>query len=151
MHVLYTPFDLMIAPPEDAHPRPQRGRRTPDCTWKELPATLRDVDREALDRAWSEVVEAWEDDAQHERFLALGDATDTLPELARRYRSVRDLADGRAAAADRYLEAITARALGRLSSSPRDEPPRRSRLEWVALGLSVALAGAALWQMLRVM
>lgn len=109
------------------------------------------MDDDALERAWREVLEHWEDDARHERFVALGDALDRLPETARRYRSAKEAQGARSETASRWLEAITARALSRMSSSPREAPPKRSRLEWIAFGVSFALGAAALWQMLRAM
>jgi len=109
------------------------------------------VDDEALERAWTEIVEHWDDQARHERFVALGDALDRLPEIARRYRAVKEANDARGEVATHCLDAITRRALSRMSSTPRQAPPTRSRLEWIAFGVSVALGAAALWQVLRAM
>lgn len=109
------------------------------------------MDEDALDRGWHDLLARWEDGAAHARLLAAADAAERLPELARRYRAEKEAGGARAAIAEERLAAITARALGHLSSSKRDETPRRSRLEWIALGVSVALGTAALWQLARVL
>ena len=119
----------------DRRPRPARSARV----------------EEEIERAWADLLATWDDDRAHERVVALADAADRLPLVAQRYRSVADAGGERAARARTALELITTRALGRMASTPRSEIPARRPVEWIALGLSVALGAAALWQILRVM
>jgi hypothetical protein len=104
-----------------------------------------------IERAWAELEADWGDDTKHARLVALADAADRLPMLAKRYRAVKEAGGERSSRAEKALETITTRALGRMSATPREEVPKRSRAEWIALGVSVVLGTAALWQMLRVM
>lgn len=106
---------------------------------------------EEIERAWAELLTTWDEERAHERIVALADAADRLALVAQRYRSIADAGGDRATRARAALELITTRALGRMASTPRSEIPARRPVEWIALGLSVALGAAALWQMLRVM
>lgn len=108
------------------------------------------VVKDEIERSWSEVLGAWEDDQAHLRFLVLADARGALAEAGLRYRSVAERDPGRRAVADRRIAEILARALARMEV--RREPIAKSggrRLEWAGLGLSIALMAAALWQLVR--
>jgi hypothetical protein len=80
--------------------------------------------------------------------LVIADTLDRLGELGRRYRAVREAGGERAALAERYSEQVVKRALGRLVATPAASPGK-SRMEWILMGVSVALFAAALWSMLR--
>lgn len=107
-----------------------------------------DKDRDPLDAAWALVEAEWQDVERHEQALVIADTLDRLGELGRRYRAVRETGGARAALAEQYSEQVVKRALGRLVASPAGGP-RKSRMEWILTGVSVALFAAALWSMLR--
>ena len=103
-----------------------------------------------LDRAWSDVLGAWEDERAHERFLVLADATGRLAEAGRRYREVREREPARRAVAERRIDEILGKAIAKMKVIESSEPATaRSRLEWIGLGVSAALIAAALWQLVR--
>lgn len=108
------------------------------------------TDTDPLEAAWAEVDARWEDEAAHERLVALADALDRLGEVGARYRRAVDEAGPRKALAERYQQQVVARALGRLARTPQvDAGPRRSLFEYALYGLSASLVAAALWSMLR--
>jgi hypothetical protein len=98
-------------------------------------------------RAWSELEAAWDDEAAHERALVIADTLDRLGALGALYRAVREEGGERAEVAAQYQKAILARALGRLRPTP--PTPTRNPIEWILMGVSVALVAAALWSVLR--
>lgn len=107
-----------------------------------------DKDRDPLVEAWARVLDKWEEVERHEQAVVIADTLDRLGELGRRYREVREAGDERASLAERYSEAIVARALGRLVATSKP-PTGKSRVEWIMIGVSIALFAAALWSMLR--
>jgi hypothetical protein len=106
-------------------------------------------DGDPLTRAWDEVLAAWQDEAAHERAIALADALDRLGELGARYRAVREAGGVRAADVERYQQQVLARALGRMARTPRQDAGQKSRFEYVLYGVSATLLAAAVWSMLR--
>ncbi|AKF07291.1 hypothetical protein [Sandaracinus amylolyticus] len=104
---------------------------------------------EDLERAWNDVLAAWDDGDRHKRFLVLAETTDRLAEAGRRYREVKEHDPERRAEAERRIDEILGRAMARMKViEQRDEKPSRSKLEWVAFGVSAALIAAALYQLL---
>ena len=107
-------------------------------------------DEDDLDRAWAEVLAAWDDEKAHSRFVALAGATGRHAEAGRRYREVKETDPARRAVAERRIDEILGHAVAHALGARRVEPAvARSRLEWIALGVSTALIAAALWQMVR--
>ena len=105
---------------------------------------------EDLERAWSDVLAAWDDADRHKRFLALAETTDRLAEAGRRYREVKEHDPARRADAEKRIDEILGRAMARMKIIEQSEPkPSRSKLEWVAFGVSAALIAAALYQLVR--
>jgi hypothetical protein len=102
-----------------------------------------------LEREWARVVASWDDDKAHDRFLVLCDSSDRLAVAGRRYREVRETDPARAAEASRRIDDILSRAMAHISVMRTERAPRRSPIEWVALGVSSALLAALLWQILR--
>lgn len=108
------------------------------------------MDEDELERAWSDVLDAWDDEDAHKRFVVLADATGRLAEAGRRYREVKEREPARSDVADRRIGEILAKAIAQMKVMERSEPAKaRSRLEWIALGVSTALIAAALWQLVR--
>lgn len=104
---------------------------------------------EDLERAWDELLAAWDDADRHKRFLVLAESTGRLAEAGRRYRAMKD-DPARRAEAERRIDEILARAMARMATVERTDPaPARSRVEWIALGVSATLIAAALYQLVR--
>ncbi len=114
----------------------------------QVPGEPLDKDRDPLEDAWARVEEGWQDVERHEQALVIADTLDRLGELGRRYRAVREAGGERAPLAERYSEMVVKRALGRLVATPKPTGGK-SRIEWVLMGVSIALFAAALWSMLR--
>lgn len=108
---------------------------------------------DALEAAWRAVLDDWGSPDAHKRFLVLADATGRLAEAGKRYRAIRerDADEARRAEAARRIDEILSLAIVRVSAAtPRGEAREtRSRIEWIALGVSAVLIAAALWAMLR--
>jgi hypothetical protein len=103
-----------------------------------------------LERAWSQVLGAWDDEDAHKRYVVLADATGRLAEAGRRYREIKEREPARRAIAERRIEEILGKAIAEMKVLERSEPGvARSRLEWIGLGVSVALIAAALFQLVR--
>lgn len=108
------------------------------------------MEEDDLERAWSEVLGAWDDEDAHKRYVVLADATGRLGEAGRRYREIKEREPLRRAVADRRIEEILGKAITQMKVIERSEPGvARSRLEWIGLGISVALITAALYQLVR--
>lgn len=105
---------------------------------------------EELERAWEDVVAAWDEGDRHKRFLVLAEATGHLAEAGKRYRGVKESDPARRAEAERRIDEILGRAMAQMKIVEQREPTKaRSRLEWVAFGVSAALIAAALYQLVR--
>jgi hypothetical protein len=108
-----------------------------------------------IEAAWTELEGHWDDPAAHKKFLTLADSLDRLALAGQRYRAVKEQAtkDGdaaRAATAAKQIDVLLGLAMGRVKAVEKtDLPPKRSRIEWIAFGVSTALIAAALWSMLR--
>ncbi len=102
-----------------------------------------------LERAWTELEGAWDDDAAHRRFIALCSARGALAEAGRRYREVQERDPMRRDQAARRLDAVLAAALSSLETGRARPKPRRSRLFWAACGVCGGLCLYALLALLR--
>lgn len=100
-----------------------------------------------LDTLWGRALEAWEDDKVHAALLEFALRSGKLPDLAGRYRSVKDDADKGAAAKKRIdgiVLAATHMMLAQKTPKPTKNPP------WLtasALGLALLLLGALTYAM----
>ena len=105
---------------------------------------------EDLERAWQDVLAAWGEGDRQKRFLVLAEAKGALAEAGKRYRAVKESDAERRAEAERRIDEILARAMAHMKLVEQREPTKaRSRVEWVALGVSAALIAAALYQLVR--
>lgn len=102
-----------------------------------------------LAAAWAKVEAAFDDAEAHRKFLAIATALDRLPEAGQRYRAVRDVGDDRAALAKARIDELLGIAMGRMTVTRTEPTPTRSRIEWIALGVTLVLLGAAAYAMLR--
>jgi hypothetical protein len=91
-----------------------------------------------LDALWSRVEAAWEDDKPHQALLEYAITAQRLPDVAGRYRAVKDRDPARAARAQKKLDGIVLAATQMLMAmkTPADQA-KPSR----ALTLGVAVVG----------
>lgn len=109
-----------------------------------------DSEGDPLSVAFARLEGEWDDPAAHKKVLALGDALDRLAEVGKRYRAIRDARPDRAEVATKQIDALLGLAMTRVARTEKtDAKPTKSRIEWVAFGVSAALIAAALWSMLR--
>jgi hypothetical protein len=114
------------------------------------------VDDEAPDEgdplaaAFAELDASWDDPAAHKKVLALADALERLAEVGKRYRAIRDSDPARADVAKKQIDALLGLAMTRVTRTEKtDAKPTKTRLEWIAFGVSAALIASALYSMLR--
>jgi hypothetical protein len=104
------------------------------------------ADLVVLDALWTGVVNGWDDDDRHRKFLDHAREIGFLPEAARRYGSLRDDPE-RGALAKKRLTAIALLATNDLYST-RTSRPIKKYPDWlvaVAVVICVVLLGWAAW------
>jgi hypothetical protein len=101
--------------------------------------------------AWAAVEASWESAEAHKKFLVLCDSLDRLAEAGRRYRAVKEASPERRAEAERRIDELLGLAMARVRVDKVEPTKARSRVEWIALGLSLVLLSAALFSMVRMM
>jgi hypothetical protein len=106
---------------------------------------------EDLEAVWAKVLDAWDDPAAHRRFLTLAAATRRLAFAGSRYRQVKESDPDplRRQEADRRIDEILALAMSSLELEKTRPSRARSRIEWIAYGVSAVLTAAALLQLFR--
>jgi hypothetical protein len=119
--------------PADATAEPEGGAELPADAAAEGPA---DALFEAL---WSRCLDAWDDDKPHGAILEHALNAQTLPELAGRYRKIKDTDEARSARAQKKIDAIVIAATQVLMS--HKTPPRtKTPLSWtLSFGLLVVI------------
>lgn len=109
-----------------------------------------DDEADPLLAAFRELETRWDDPAAHKKVLALGDTLDRLAEVGKRYREIEAEDPARAEGAKKQIDALLGLALTRVAQTEKTTiKPTKSRMEWVAFGVSASLIAAALWSMLR--
>ena len=110
------------------------------------------MDDADLEREWERVLAAWDEPDAHKRFLVLADSTGRLAFAGKRYREVKEKDPARAPIASQQIDRILGLAMAQMKALEKTEPAKgRSKVEWIALGVSAALIAAALFQLLRAM
>lgn len=106
---------------------------------------------DAIERAWSDLRERWDDERAHQAFVSLCASTDRLAEAGRRYREVHEREPERAERARAQLDRIVAVAMQSLSALKTEPAPKSAKLRMflVSLGISGAFVASALWALLR--
>ncbi len=107
------------------------------------------VMKDEIERAWNDVLEAWDDDQAHRQFLILAEARGKLADAGWRYRKIKESDPTRRDAAERWTKEILGRALAPLAMRRKSPANTRRTFEWVGLGISITLIAAALWQIMR--
>jgi hypothetical protein len=104
------------------------------------------ADRLVLDALWTGVVNGWDDDVRHAKFLDHAHATGFLMEAARRYGSLRE-DEERGAEAKKRLAAIALLATNELYATKTPAPTKKVPTWLVAVATTVCLTllGWAAW------
>lgn len=99
-----------------------------------------------LDALWTGVVNSWDDEDRHNRFLDHAREIGALPEAARHYGSLRDDPE-RGELAKKRLGAIALLATNELYATASKRPTRRvpGWLVAVAVSVCIGLLGWAAW------
>jgi hypothetical protein len=110
------------------------------------------MDDAELEREWERVLGAWDEPDAHKRFLVLADTSGRLALAGKRYRDAKDADPARGPIADQQIDRILGLAMAQMKAIEKTEPGKgRSKVEWIAFGVSAALIAAALYQLLRAM
>lgn len=108
------------------------------------------MESEQIEAAWQKVLEDWDDDDAHKRFIVLCESFNILHEAGSRYRAIRESEPERGDQAKKQIDRILVSAMSKLSverSEPQKRPPRAV---WIlAVVLFLALLGFAGWAMTR--
>jgi hypothetical protein len=104
------------------------------------------ADRAVLDALWTGVINGWDDDDRHRKFLDHAREVGALLEAARRYGSLRDDPE-RSPLAKKRLAAISLLATNELYATRTSRPTRKVPGWLVALAviICVVLLGWAAW------
>jgi hypothetical protein len=104
------------------------------------------ADRAVLDALWTGVINGWDDDDRHRKFLDHARETGGLMEAARRYGSLRDDPE-RGDLAKKRLGAISLLMTNELYATRTSRPSKKVPTWLVALAVvvCVALLGWAAW------
>ncbi|MFN9812369.1 MAG: hypothetical protein ACK6CU_22360 [Deltaproteobacteria bacterium] len=128
---------------------PEQMARSEDAAPVHAPP---DDSGDPIEAAWAAVEARWDSAEAHKKFLVLCDSLDRLAEAGQRYRRVRDGDPGRREEASRRIDELLGLAMTRVRVVDRIEPAKvRSRIEWVALGVSIVLITAAVLSMMRML
>jgi hypothetical protein len=111
------------------------------------------MEQDPIDEAWARVVERWDDDEQHRKFVGLCLSLSRLPEAGRRYREVREGDPERRDEAARRIDKLLSLARSTLEAT-KDPPPDTNRarriLFVVALVLFCGLILSSTWVLLHI-
>lgn len=113
------------------------------------PAATPAASGDPVEDAWAAVLARWDSAEAHKKFLVLCDTMDRLGEAGRRYREIRDGDPSRRAEAEKRIDDLLGFAMARVRVDKVEPAKTRSRIEWIALGVSIVLVSAAVISMLR--
>ncbi len=108
--------------------------------------------KRALADLWGELQSRWDEPGMHDAVLELARQSTLLPELAARYRAVKDdeaAPEARRAFANKRLGAIALVAMHSLDSART--APRQGLPRWVTVTVAVVSALVSLWAIKQVM
>ncbi len=109
----------------------------------ELPVAAGESGDALFEALWSRVLEAWDDDKPHAALLEHALKTQRLPDLAGRYRKIKDTDEAKAARAQKKLDGIVVAATQMLMSM---KTPARTKvpLSWT-LSVGAVCLIVVLW------
>jgi hypothetical protein len=104
-----------------------------------------------LEALWARVVEAWDDDKPHLAMLEYAIREQRLPDVAGRYRKVKESEPARAERAQKKLDGIVIAATQMLMAMKTPAPTTKVPpwITWTAFFVSVVLLGWLTWSMFR--
>jgi hypothetical protein len=110
-----------------------------------------EAESDPVEEAWARVESAWDDDAEHTRFVKLCSVLGRLPDAGKRYRAVRDSDPQRRASAEAQIDKLFGVAMEALAATRTEPEPRRARVALlvVALLLAALLIGASAYVLLH--
>lgn len=103
------------------------------------PASPEEPVSEAVTTAFAHLLEHWDDEQAHRRFIALCQTLGALSYAGGQYRHICDQHDAREPMARRQIDAVVASAAAELFSQRQPTPPRAP----ILLIVSVIVSGAA--------
>ncbi len=117
---------------------------TPEKPEPPTAAAPQDASEAVLDTLWQRVLEAWDDDKPHHALLEYAIQAQKLPDVAGRYRQIKDRDTEKAARAQKKLDGIVIAATHLLMAmkSPPDKykiPPAVNALIFAVTLLGLAL------------
>jgi hypothetical protein len=99
-----------------------------------------------LTEPFERLLAAWDDPAEHKRFLALAATLDRLADAGKRYRGIRDGDPDKRATAEAQIDRLFGLAMEKLAATRTPPPPKqRPLLLWIALGLAAVLIFSAVY------
>jgi hypothetical protein len=101
--------------------------------------------------AWAAVEASWDSPEAHKKFLVLCDTLDRLAEAGQRYRRIKENDPARRAEASKRIDELLGFAMARVKVDKVEPAKVRSRVEWIALGVSIVLVTAAVVSMMRML
>ncbi len=112
------------------------------------PATPSENGDELFEALWTRCLEAWDDDKPHNALLEHALKTQTLPELAGRYRKIKETDADKAERADKKINGIVVAATQILMSQ---KTPARTKtpMSWtISVGVVAVIVCFWLWYQL---
>jgi hypothetical protein len=101
---------------------------------------------EGFDALWAKVIEDWGDEKRHAAILAYALETENLPELAGRYRALKDDPE-KGAYAQKRIDAIVVSATQMLASMKTPPPPKQNKPLTIAVAIvSACVISWLAWQ-----
>jgi hypothetical protein len=104
-----------------------------------------------IEEAWAAVEARWDSPEAHKKFLVLCDTLDRLAEAGQRYRRIKETDPARRAEASKRIDELLGFAMARVKVDKVEPAKVRSRVEWIALGVSIVLVTAAVVSMMRML
>src|SRR5438874_11648221 len=92
---------------------------------------------EGFDALWAKVLEDWADEKRHAAILTYALSTESLPELAGRYRALKDDPE-KGAFAQKRIDAIVIAATQMLASMKTPAPPKTNKPLTIAVAVVCA-------------
>jgi hypothetical protein len=134
----------------DAAADASAGDAKPEASPSEAKPAMDETDDAIFETLWGRVLEAWDDDKPHAAVLEYSLRAQRLPDLAGRYRALKDDRD-KGERAQKKLDGIVTAAMQMMMATktpPRDKPPRNITLS--ALGMFLlAIALLTYWMFMR--
>jgi hypothetical protein len=125
---------------DDAKVDPPPANEEPEAVGPQPPAAAPEPTGDALlDALWSRVMQAWDDEKPHHALLEYALREQRLPDVAGRYRAVKDTDPARAERAKKKLDGIVIAATQMLMAM-KTPPPQRKVPAWITVLAAIVTA-----------